>query len=269
MIRVATGVLDAPVITTPTKALLRWSPLRDVAQRQKWKLKLALGYRLVPEQALTQKYREALSWLAQQEDPQLLGDYLEFGVFNGTSLSCMYRATEDLNLGDMRLFGFDSFEGLPESSAVDEWHPGSYQIDYEYARHWLTQRGIDWSRVFLIKGWFSDTLNQTLINKHQIAKASVIMFDCDAYQSTREALEFCAPLIGPYAILLFDDWNSGGRAQRDIGEKLAMDQFLISNPEFKLEDFGSYNQNSQVFKMRRSTSEPDVARQEPRESHAE
>src|SRR5687767_14085356 len=43
-----------------------------------------------------------------------LGDYLEFGVYNGTSLLAACRQTAAMNLSHMRLFGFDSFEGLPQ-----------------------------------------------------------------------------------------------------------------------------------------------------------
>ena len=110
----------------------------------------------------------------------LLGDYLEFGVFNGTSLSCMHRVTEELALKHMRLFGFDSFAGLPDTAEQESdglWSGGSFQIDYEFTKNWLTQQGVDWGRVFLIAGWYHETLTQKLIDKYKLTKASVIMID--------------------------------------------------------------------------------------------
>jgi len=90
-----------------------------------------------------------------------LGDYLEFGVFSGTSISCMYQVLQEFNLPQVRLFGFDSFEGMPESSATEDegtWEPGQFKFGIEYTKGILTARGIDWNRVLLTKGWFCNTL---------------------------------------------------------------------------------------------------------------
>ena len=246
-------ILDNGAINRLLKTLLPVS-LRRWLQAQKWKLKVSAGVRLVPEEALTDRYREALLWLINQElDGSLsLGDYLEFGVFNGTSLYCMHRASQELGLERMRLFGFDSFEGLPDSAAIDGWIPGDFHIEYGYTRSWLTRRGVDWNRTFLVKGWFSETLTQALAREHKLKKASVIMIDCDAYQSTKEALTFCASLIGQCAVIFFDDWNSGGRADQRIGEKLAFEEFLHSNPDITFDKFGGYNEKSFVVTIRRN-----------------
>lgn len=68
---------------------------------------------VVPVEELERSYRELLELLVDRHGRDGLGDYLEFGVFGGASLGCMWRATEALGLTDVRLFGFDSFEGLP------------------------------------------------------------------------------------------------------------------------------------------------------------
>jgi hypothetical protein len=51
------------------------------------------------------------------------------------------------------------------------------------------------SWVFLIQGWFSETLNDALVCRYKMTKASVIMVDCDMYLSAKEALTFCGPRI--------------------------------------------------------------------------
>src|SRR3978361_40807 len=55
-------------------------------------LAVAAGERLIPEEELQRKYEEALRFLAQRHGAEVLGDYLEFGVFHGASLACMHRA---------------------------------------------------------------------------------------------------------------------------------------------------------------------------------
>lgn len=212
------------------------------------------GHRLVPEGALEEKYRDTLRLL--QERGCQLGDYLEFGVYNGSSLSCMHRALDAAGAKHVRLFGFDSFAGLPLEARHDDggvWRPGQFSIDYDFTRRFLTEQGVDWSRVHLVKGWFSKSLTPELVQRHGIEKASVIMVDCDMYLSAKTALTFCAPLIRDTAVILFDDWYAGGLAAKNMGERRAFREFMEEHAEFSAEEFGSYNSNSQVMIVTRST----------------
>ena len=211
--------------------------------------------RLVPEKELTEKYHAVLLNLLEKYGTDALGDYLEFGVYNGTSLACMHRVLEELALHDIRLFGFDSFEGLPATASTDDdgnWFPGQFSADYELTHRILTLGKVNWNRVFLVKGWFSDTLNDELIDKFQLRKASVIMIDCDMYLSAKQALDFCAPLIQDDCLLFFDDWNSGGLAEKNLGEKRAFTEFLTEHPYFNANEIESYTTNAKVFWVSRS-----------------
>jgi O-methyltransferase len=197
---------------------------------------------LVPTEELDKKYAEAVKYLSGRGT---LGDYLEFGVFRGSSLLCMHRALENANIKNVRLFGFDSFEGLPDSrDKQDEalsWQPGMFNTSLEETKSILQNGGVDWKKTFLIKGWYTDTLTSELVDKYQITNVSLIMMDCDLYSSAKQALEFCGPLIKKEAIIFFDDWDAGANlADRNLGEKLAFDEFLKSNPQFKATEFGSY-----------------------------
>ncbi|NJO43420.1 MAG: hypothetical protein HC769_29725 [Cyanobacteria bacterium CRU_2_1] len=209
---------------------------------------------LLPVDLLKAKQREALQYLIEKQGTDSLGDYLEFGVFTGTSLSCMYQILQELNLDHIRLFGFDSFEGLPESAATEDdntWNPGDFKFGYEFTKGILTQRGIDWNRTFLTKGWFCNTLTPEFIQQHEIKKASVIMVDCDLYSSTQDVLKFCMPLIQDRAIVFFDDWNSNKLAEKNLGEKKAFDEYLAEHPHYAIEEFGCYTDHSAVFVVSR------------------
>ncbi|MEM1136251.1 MAG: TylF/MycF/NovP-related O-methyltransferase, partial [Bacteroidota bacterium] len=181
-----------------------------------------------------------------------IGDYLEFGVCHGSSLLCMHQVLKESEIDNVRLFGFDSFEGLPEVAATDGvWNPGDFYAGFEKVKNYLTKKGIDWNRVTLTKGWFKDTLNLDFIRKYKIKKASIIMIDCDIYQSTKEALNFCKNLIKDKTIIFFDDWNSSGLATKNLGEKRAFDEFLNENPQFTAQKFDSYsyqgNPNGEIY----------------------
>jgi predicted O-methyltransferase YrrM len=210
--------------------------------------------KLVPEKALEQKYREGLLLLTERHSPDQLGDYLEFGVFQGTSLICMHRALKAVGFEHIRLFGFDSFEGLPDTAATEAggvWRPGQYKSSYQFTRKILNTAGVDWNKTILVPGWFCDTLTDHLLRQYHLLKASVIMVDCDLYSSAKEALRFCARLIKDEALIFFDDWNSFGLAGQNLGEKRAFTEFLRENSCFRIEELDSYGYNDKIFLISR------------------
>ncbi len=77
------------------------------------------------------------------------------------------------------------------------------------------------------------------------------MIDCDLYLSTKEALDFCGPLIQDVAIIFFDDWHARELDKRDMGEKRAFEEFLKENPQFIVESIGSYHPNAEVFLVKK------------------
>jgi len=241
----AVRLLDGIVSNKILISVLRYIPetTKSWMKRQYWKFKISSGSGIVAAEELTRKYAEAILWLRNQETDAALGDYLEFGVFNGTSLACMHEVVRDLKAEQVRLFGFDSFEGMPLESKKEDggWYPGQFKSELDETRYNLTRQGIDWKKTFLTKGWFKDTLTEDFKRQHNIRKASVIMIDCDIYSAAKESLNFCKSLIVDKAIIVFDDWNSGNLADHGLGEKKAFTEFLAENPQFVAEEFGEYN----------------------------
>jgi O-methyltransferase len=183
-------------------------------------------------------FRAALELLARRNrNGDGLGDYLEFGVYVGTSMACMHRALRDLGHNDVRLFGFDSFEGLPSNARHEEdgyWRPGMYRADIEVTRERLTEAGVDWDRTTLVEGWFDETLTPARAAELGLERAGVVMVDCDLYSSTTQALAFVEPLLTEEAVLVFDDWAAaGGGDDRLVGERQAFEEFLAAHPELE------------------------------------
>ena len=251
---------------TPVYRALRWTRRRTLTRLESLKLqrRALRGRALVPEAALEACYVALLRDLRMAAPGEPLGDYLEFGVCHGASLACMHRALASLAIPEVRLFGFDSFAGLPPEAETDEgsvWFPGQYRSSLAFTRRFLDRAGVDWGRVTLIKGWFQDTLTEAAIARHAIRKASVIMVDCDIYSSARQALAFCEPLIRDRAAILFDDWRSAGDlAARGLGEKRAFDEFLAEHPDIAAVEVESYTANAAVFMVSRTARKQDAAR---------
>jgi hypothetical protein len=115
------------------------------------------------------------------------GLILEFGVFSGRTINRLATQTEQ------KIYGFDSFEGLPE-----DWRPdvgkGSFRAGLPPVA----------ANVELLVGWFDKTLPDFL-EAHD-GPASLIHVDCDLYSSTRTVFEGCRDRIVAGTILVFDEF---------------------------------------------------------------
>ena len=237
----------ADMTLTPKRIIdgIRWrlEGLRDrvprpvrvwfLERRARTRARLGLSFSATPERLIL-SYRSAWELLLDEDPTAAGGDFLEFGVYYGTSLACMHQALGQLGLDQVRMIGFDSFEGLPESAAEDPaspWLPGQYRSSLGMTRGYLRKRGVPPDRVVLEKGWFSDSLTPEMRERHRITRASFLMVDCDLYSSAREALAFAAPLLGPRTIIYFDDWHAAGMAEKGEGERRAFEEFLAANPD--------------------------------------
>jgi hypothetical protein len=186
-----------------------------------------------------------------------LGDYLEFGVSRGSSMACMGHALRTAGLSNVRLVGFDSFEGLPSEAAEQFWAPGEYASTIGATKRYLKAQAVNLDEVHLVKGWFKDTLTPETVERLSLRKASLIMIDCDIYTASKEALWFCGPLIVDRAVIIFDDW--GWRADRDeIGQREAYAEFLDAFPHLTSESLPAYIPQARMFLVTQSASAPNT-----------
>jgi len=119
--------------------------------------------------------------------------YLEFGVCGGYS----FRWWVDGNKNEKsRFYGFDTFEGLPES-----W--GTFKKGEMTAN----MPKIDGLRHGFVQGLFQDTLNDFL-KEHDISQNRLILhLDADLFSSTLFVLTSLAPYLKEGDIMLFDEFN--------------------------------------------------------------
>lgn len=205
---------------------------------------------LVPAESYSSCLRDALDRLQAVTGEPPRGAYVEFGVSRGTSLTCAFHVVQEAGYGDMRLIGFDSFEGLPPSAAEEGWHPGDFCSSITATRRYLDKNGVDLDRVTLVKGWFEETLTDDTRSLYDLGPMSVIMIDCDLFSATEQVLRFCAPHIGSHAVIIFDDW--GWRSDTgDIGEKEAFEAFLQANPSLRADPLPAYRPEARIFLLTR------------------
>jgi O-methyltransferase len=192
----------------------------------------------------------------------IAGDVMEFGVLGGWSARIFCETMRDIfNLNNIRLF--DSFEGLPEyDSEVDR---SSYEIagrniwsdKMKFPDEFLNQFGqphhlhireklseiVRPERIFVHKGFYSETLKTP-----PEAKASIVHFDCDLYQSTVDVFDGLhnGGCFQDGTVLLFDDWNCN-RGNPKFGQRRAMQEFLVSQSNFIATPWYTYGYNGAAY----------------------
>lgn len=134
------------------------------------------------------KFASATDLLAAaMKQATLQGLTLEFGVYSAYTLNHIASQTTD------KVFGFDSFEGLPE-----DWRPdiqkGAFRRGLPEVR----------SNVELVVGWFDQTLPGFLEEHHE--KVSFLHVDCDLYSSTKTIFDACADRIVSGTVIVFDEY---------------------------------------------------------------
>ena len=225
------------------ESAVSWSPsLRLKLHRLRWMLKARVGEVLTDASETGPQFRAAAEELRSRGP---LGDHLEFGVFQGTSLIAMRNILDQLGLQDVRSLGFDSFQGLPIGAEHEDggaWREGDFACDLGLVRQRMAEAGVDEGRVSLVKGWFDDTLTDETKAGLGLRKASLIMIDADLYSSSKLALNFCADLIRDEAFIFFDDWHSdhGKLVANNLGQHKAFHEFMAENPALQHADRGDY-----------------------------
>jgi len=159
----------------------------------------------------------------------IAGDIIEFGVARGFNIDLLATVSEELG-SDRRIYGFDSFEGLPEPEPGRDllgYHRGRYAVPLEAAQARI--RASERPNIHLVKGWLAETLkNEPALSIPAVAYARI---DVDLYKSTLECLDYLAPRLTDQAVLVFDEWTY----DLGTGETGAFFEWSRKHPEFSFD----------------------------------
>lgn len=171
---------------------------------------------------------------AKALNEDILGDFVECGVFTGVHCAIMAKALMLADAKGRRVHLFDSFMGIPEAGPMDtEWpgigpRPGVEKTGRlrstgvsccssdgvsEHMERW----GIDPSLLVYHEGWFQETLPE-IFNRQQEFGASIydpneiaiLRLDGDLYESTKVCLEYLYPRVSTGGMTIIDDWLLDG-----------------------------------------------------------
>jgi Macrocin-O-methyltransferase (TylF) len=125
----------------------------------------------------------------------------EFGVFEGASINHIAA-----RIPHRTVFGFDSFEGLPERWR-EAFGPGAFTTEGRLPEVLPNVR--------LLKGWFEEAL-PAFAARHP-GPVALLHVDCDLYSSTRCVLEHLGGSLVPGSVVVFDEYfNYPGWEQHEF-----------------------------------------------------
>lgn len=143
------------------------------------------------------------------------GAIAELGVFNGGSAKLMCEIENRKHI-----FLFDTFEGLPETTDIDNLNKGDVCGDtFEHVQQYL----VSYPNIIFQKGFFPET-TATVEEKQRF---SFVHLDADTYQSTLAALTFFYPRLSKGGAIISHDY----RCKHTLGVKKAFDEFFQGKPE--------------------------------------
>lgn len=145
------------------------------------------GARPMPHRLVTFDYALSLA-------KDVSGMALEFGVYRGETLTRIAKARLD-----KEVYGFDSFQGLPEFWLPDH-QAGRFGPDDPAG----VQCAPDVPGAELVLGWFDETLPGFMENHP--GSVAFLHVDCDLYSSTMTVLDHVGPRLAEGSIVVFDEY---------------------------------------------------------------
>lgn len=194
------------------------------------------------------------------------GDYLEFGIYHGTSFVESYKQyktfqnwlASQLNSPEVwrrkvameysshkpHFHGLDTFAGMPENDENNAaFVEGTYLSSYDEVTKRCINAGMPTNSFTLHRGLFRDSAET--MAKVVSAKVAIANIDCDIYASAVDALEMIRDRIQVGTVLMFDDYNTYC-ADNKQGERRAFREFSES-VSLEFEPWFPYQYAGQAF----------------------
>ena len=130
------------------------------------------------------------------------GSVLEFGVWTARTTNLIAEL-----LPNNTVYGFDSFEGLPEDWAIYKRELDGTQ-PVKHTKGHFKSRGLPQVRdnVELVKGFFDSSLNPWIAKHPDVDPIKFLHIDSDLYSSAKFVLTALNKYIIPGTIIVFDEF---------------------------------------------------------------
>lgn len=153
-----------------------------------------------------------------RQSASVIGDVWECGVYKGGTAAMMVAILAQY-APKKRLYLFDTFEGMPDTDPVKDWHKRGDFSDttLESVSAYV---GFEQQCVFR-KGYIPDTFKG--LEANAVAFAHI---DVDIYKSILDCLDFIWPRLSAGGFIVFDDYGF----PTCPGARAAVDEFFLQKP---------------------------------------
>jgi hypothetical protein len=198
----------------------------------------------------TRALKKAFYYAALEALP---GDYVEFGVFEGTSFIAAFENDRRLRpraVPPRAFWGFDSFEGGFKYFDERDRHPffreGEFTSSYDQACLRVGRHFGKKARWQLVPGYFEHSLAGKTAPDLGIHAIAVALVDCDLGTPARLALDFMRPALQNGTVVVLDDFFAY-RGSASAGVAGAFADFQAANPSLQFRRLFDYGHGGQGF----------------------
>lgn len=176
------------------------------------------------------------------------GDYLEFGCHKGFTFCTAYHIIKKHNM-NCKMWGFDSFAGLPEPNGRADEHPrwkaGSMSTSIEAFQSILRENHVPQESYSVVQGFYEQTIAR-MGPTEEPTNICMANIDCVMYSSTKTVLQFLKPRLKHGMIIAFDDYYCWS-ADQLAGERRAMLEEFDDDPHWVLAPYIQYGWHGASF----------------------
>lgn len=189
------------------------------------------------------------------------GNLMEFGLYHCDIMRRLIKAGIEYGNPFCEVWGFDSFEGLPQEADHvwhnPDWNPGAFSVKSTYnlssvdeCISFCKERIYDYidqkvPKLNFVPGFFETSLTLEL-GQNLINTVSFLHVDCDLYKSTIDCLRwvFTHRVLTEGCLVRFDDWLYNGqwagnnRAFYEITQKFHIQWATIAENVYVFERMG-------------------------------
>jgi O-methyltransferase len=140
------------------------------------------------------------------------GDIVEAGIWRGGAVIFAATYIDVYGMKDRKIYGCDSFEGLPvpdpkypEDAGDSHWKYDILKVSLVEVERNLKKYNINRDKVILVKGWFEDTLSELAVEK-----IAILRLDGDMYSSTMASLNSLYEKVTSGGFVIIDDYSLDG-----------------------------------------------------------
>ena len=171
------------------------------------------------------------------ENQRIQGAVVECGVLDGGTAALVADATKQ---SARSIHLFDAWKGLPETTEQDgeagkKW-AGQVVGSPRRVAEIMSILRISPERIHFHRGWFADTFPTAIIEK-----IALLHIDCDFYEPTVLCLRRWYPHVSSGGYIQFDDYLEFQGCTK------AVDEFLESHPDIRLQTFGQPGRGAAYF----------------------